>query len=106
MLILNIKKNTENFNQMYKRINKSSIVYNRDLKKLQDHIGLEKTLKSHLPRTSFTNIMMMGDVNHRDISNTLGHSSISITDEYLKTGFKNDGVDQVIKRTSESFGEE
>ena len=48
----------------------------------------------------------MGDVNHRDISNTLGHSSISITDEYIKTGFKNDGVDHVIKRTSESFGEE
>ena len=91
---------------LYQRINKTAIVYNRDLKKLQDHIGLEKTLKSHLPRTSFTNIMMMGDVNHRDISNTLGHSSISITDEYLKTGFKNDGVDQVIKRTSESFGEE
>lgn len=48
----------------------------------------------------------MGDVNHRDISNTLGHSSISMTHEYLKTGFKNDGVDQVIKRTSESFGKE
>lgn len=102
--------NKEDFNhipdQLYKRINKSSIVYNRDLKKLQEHLGLKKTLKSHLPRTSFTNIMMMGNVNHRDISNTLGHSSISVTDEYLKTGFKNDGVDQVIKRTSESFGEE
>lgn len=88
---------------LYQRINKTSIVYNRDLKKLQKHLGFEKTLKSHLPRTSFTNLMMMGDVSHRDISNTLGHSSISITDEYLKTGFKNDGVDQVIKRTSDSF---
>ena len=90
---------------LYQRINKTAIVYNRDLKKLQKHLGFEKTLKSHLPRTSFTNIMMMGDMNHRDISNTLGHSSISITDEYLKTGFKNDGVDTVIKRTSESFEE-
>lgn len=88
---------------LYKRINRSSIVYNRNLKELQRHLGLTKTLKSHLPRVSFTNLMMKGNVNHRDISNTLGHSSISITDEYLKTGFTNDGVDSIIKGTSQEF---
>lgn len=88
---------------LYKRINRSSIVYNRNLKELQRHLGLSKTLKSHLPRVSFTNLMMKGNVNHRDISNTLGHSSISITDEYLKTGFTNDGVDSIIKGTSQEF---
>lgn len=88
---------------LYKKINRSSIVYNRNLKELQEHLGLTKTLKSHLPRTSFTNLMMKGNVNHRDISNTLGHSSISITDEYLKTGFTNDGVDSIIKGTSQEF---
>lgn len=89
--------------KLYKKINRSSIVYNRNLKELQGHLGLTKTLKSHLPRTSFTNLMMKGNVNHRDISNTLGHSSISITDEYLKTGFTNEGVDSIIKGTSQEF---
>jgi site-specific recombinase XerD len=97
----------ENFSTVteehYKKINKASIVYNRNLKALQKSIGLKKTLKSHLPRTTFANLMMRGKVNHRDISNTLGHSSISITDEYLRTGFQNDGVDSVIQGTSDDF---
>lgn len=97
----------ENFSmvseELYDRINKTSIVYNRDLKNLQKLLNFKKTLKSHLPRTTFTNIMMKGKVNHRDISNTLGHSSISITDEYLRTGFNNEGVDSVIKGTSDNF---
>lgn len=99
--------NQDNFSNipenLYKKINRSSIVYNRNLKELQIHLGLTKTLKSHLPRVSFTNLMMKGNVNHRDISNTLGHSSISITDVYLKTGFTNDGVDSIIKGTSQEF---
>lgn len=89
--------------ELYDKINKTSIVYNRDLKTLQKYLNFNKILKSHLPRTTFTNIMMKGKVNHRDISDTLGHSSISITDEYLRTGFNNEGVDSVIKGTSDSF---
>ena len=101
--------NQESFNRipekLYSRINKSGINYNRDLKSLQVYLGINKTLKTHLPRTSFTNIMMTGKVNHRDISNTLGHSSVSITDEYLKTGFTNVGVDKIIKGTSDDFSQ-
>jgi site-specific recombinase XerD len=97
----------ENFSivseHLYDKISKTGIVYNRDLKRLQKTLDFNKTLKSHLPRTTFTNIMMKGKVSHRDISNTLGHSSISITDEYIKSGFNNDGVDSVIKGTSDSF---
>ena len=97
----------ENFSvvseHLYDKISKTGIAYNRDLKRLQKALNFNKTLKSHLPRTTFTNIMMKGKVSHRDISNTLGHSSISITDEYIKSGFNNDGVDSVIKGTSDSF---
>jgi site-specific recombinase XerD len=88
---------------LYRKINRSGIVYNRNLKELQKELGLTKTFKTHLPRTSFTNIMMLGKTSHRDISNTLGHSSISITDEYLKTGFQNPGVNDIIQKTSENF---
>lgn len=102
--------NNDNFSGateiQYRKINRASIVYNRHLKQLQEHLGMKKTLKTHLPRTSFTNLMMKGKVNHRDISNTLGHSSISVTDEYLKTGFTNDGVNSVIKGTSDDFKSE
>jgi site-specific recombinase XerD len=79
-------------------------VYNRNLKELQVALGLTTTFKTHLPRTSFTNLMMLGKVSHRDISNTLGHSSISITDEYLRTGFKNPGINETIQDTSEKYG--
>jgi site-specific recombinase XerD len=89
--------------ELYKKLHSAGVIYNRNLKELQTFLGIQKTLKTHLPRTSFTNIMMRGKVNHRDISNTLGHSTISITDEYLKTGFTNEGVNSVIQRTSEDF---
>jgi len=90
--------------ELYKKINRSGIVYNRNLKELQVALGLTTTFKTHLPRTSFTNLMMLGKVSHRDISNTLGHSSISITDEYLRTGFKNPGINETIQDTSEKYG--
>jgi site-specific recombinase XerD len=89
--------------ELYQKLHSAGVIYNRNLKELQTFLGIQKTLKTHLPRTSFTNIMMRGKVNHRDISNTLGHSTISITDEYLKTGFTNEGVNSVIQRTSEDF---
>lgn len=83
--------------EQYQKINKSGIVYNRNLKELQKLLKIEKSLKTHLPRVSFTNIMINTEgVSPHDIKETLGHSSISITDEYLKTGFNDGRVDEVI----------
>lgn len=83
--------------EQYKKINKSGIVYNRNLKELQKLLNIEKSLKTHLPRVSFTNIMINTEgVSPHDIKETLGHSSISITDEYLKTGFNDGRIDEVI----------
>lgn len=87
----------------YKKVNRAGIVCNRNLNELQKVVGISKSLSTHLPRTSFTNIMMKDKLNHRDISRTLGHSSVSITDEYLKTGFNDGAVDSVIQRTSSDF---
>lgn len=82
----------------YLRINKTSIVYNRNLKKLESTLNLTVTMKSHLPRTSFTNIMMEEGFNTRDISLILGHSSLSITDNYVKSGFRNKRTDDIIMK--------
>lgn len=80
----------------YKRINKVSIVYNRNLKELQKLVGLNKTLKSHLPRISYTNLMLnIEGISPYDIMEGLSHSSISITDVYLQTGFKKDKTDDI-----------
>jgi len=81
----------------YLRINKTSIVYNRNLKELQSLLKLTVSLKSHLPRTSFTNIMMEEGYHTRDISHILGHSSLSITDNYVKSGFRNKRTDNIIE---------
>lgn len=86
----------------YKRMNKVSIVYNRNLKELQKLVGLNKTLKSHLPRISYTNLMLNLDgVSPYDIMEGLSHSSLSITDVYLRTGFRKDNTDR-IQRNFES----
>ncbi len=82
----------------YLRINKTSIVYNRNLKNLQSILDLTVPMKSHLPRTSFTNIMMEEGFNTRDISLILGHSSLSVTDNYVKSGFRNKRTDDIIMK--------
>lgn len=80
----------------YIRINKSVIVYNRNLKELQQEVGLKKKLTSHLPRVTYTNLMLNLDgVSAYDIMEGLSHSSLSITDVYLRTGFKKDKTDDI-----------
>ncbi len=89
----------------YLRINKTSIVYNRNLKELQSLLDLTVPMKSHLPRTSFTNIMMEEGFNTRDISLILGHSSLSITDNYVKSGFRNKRTDNIIEKLGQGKDE-
>jgi hypothetical protein len=48
--------------------------------------------------------MSIDGINTRDISFNLGHSSISITDEYLKTGFNSKRVDAVQKKFEDYIG--
>lgn len=90
--------------EQYKKVNKAGILYNRHLKQLGHEIGLSKTLHTHLPRTSFANIMMGTSANHMDISKALGHSSLSVTDEYLNTGFNNGRIDEVLQGLGAQFG--
>jgi len=87
----------------YQKIHKSGVLYNKYLKELQKTVGLTKSLRTHLPRISFTNIMIgIEGINHYDISKKLGHSSITITDKYLETGFNSTKGDSV-QRTMDDF---
>ena len=88
----------------YRRINKTSIVYNRNLKKLQKLSGINKNLKSHLPRISYTNLMWNIDgVDTYDIMSGLNHSSIQITAAYLETGFRKDRTDEIHKKFNDDL---
>lgn len=89
--------------EQYKKINVAGIVYNRSLKQLPKLIGIDKTFSTHLPRTSFANIMMNSDATSMDISKALGHSSLSVTDEYLKTGFNDGRTDDVLRGLGDKF---
>ena len=90
--------------EQYVALNKRTIVYNRNLKDLQELVGITKTLRSHLPRISYTNLMLNLDgVSIYDISESLGHSSIAITDEYLKTGFRKDKTDDIQKQFEDTI---
>lgn len=89
--------------EQYKKVNKAGIVYNRQLKQLQRFVGIDKTFSTHLPRTSFANIVMNSGASTMDVSKALGHSSLSVTDEYLKTGFNNGRTDEVLKSLGGQF---
>ena len=74
--------------EQYKILKHVTIVYNRKLKKLQEACQVNTTLTSHVARHSFTNLLLtMSDVNLYDISQSLGHSSITVTQNYINSGF-------------------
>jgi integrase len=86
----------------YKKVKHATIMYNRRLKKIGDFQGLK--LSSHAARHSYTNLMLtMNDVNLYDLSQSLGHSSIAITQNYINSGFNKDRVDHLNREFSRQF---
>ena len=89
----------------YKMIKHATIVYNRILKVLQQRSGISTPLTSHVARHSFTNLLLtLEDVNLYDLSQSLGHSSISITENHIKSGFNLSRIDDINKKLSNKFG--
>lgn len=86
----------------YKKVKHATIVYDRRLKKIGSLLGLK--LSSHSARHSYTNLMLtMNDVNLYDLSQSLGHSSIAITQNYINSGFNKDRVDHLNREFSRQF---
>ncbi|HTB52927.1 MAG TPA: phage integrase SAM-like domain-containing protein [Ferruginibacter sp.] len=101
-------KDVTDFNNLelaqYKNINTQTINYNNSLKRLAeiceidlptDNAGHIK-IASHTSRHTFANlVLMIKDVNTYDLQQMLRHSSIAVTNKYLKDGFntnKQDGI--------------
>ena len=66
-------------------IGSKNTIVNKNLKILADMIGFDGKLTFHIARHSFADISRKKGVNVYDISKLLGHSSISITEQYLRS---------------------
>ena len=77
-----------------KALNSSIIVYNRRLKKVQKECNIKTNITSHMARHIYTNLLLkMDGVNLYDVSQSLGHANIKITEEYLSSGFNTEKLD-------------
>ena len=98
------KKLTE---RQYKLIKHHTIVYNRNLKRVQELCGIETKITSHVSRHSFTNLLLrLENVNLYDISQSLGHSSLKITENYLRGGFNIEKIDYLNNTISKRYRKE
>ena len=87
--------------QQYKSLKHSTIVYNRKLKEVSQRSKIETELSSHVARHSFTNLLLnMDNVNLYDVSQSLGHKNITITQSYIQSGFNSQKVDYINKNLS------
>ena len=103
----NIKENND-FSKLsleqYKALKHATIIYNRRLKKVQEICNITTNMTTHLARHSFTNILLtMKDVNLYDISQSLGHANITITENYIRSGFNIEKVDYINKDLSQKY---
>jgi site-specific recombinase XerD len=74
---------------LYKLMSSKTALYNSRLKRLQELAGLNKTLTSHLMRSTFATILYVdGDEDIYMVSKMLGHSKVSTTEAYLKSNMK------------------
>jgi integrase len=90
--------------EQYVKIKHHTIVYNRKLKEIQKSCGIKTNISSHVSRHTFTNLLLrMDNVNLYDISQSLGHSSIKITENYLASGFNTEKTDYLSNNLSDRF---
>ena len=59
------------------------VVYNRNLKRLEGFTGTTIRITSHTPRHTYTNLLLKNNADVYSISKGLGHSKLSITENYL-----------------------
>jgi site-specific recombinase XerD len=95
--------NTTLSKEQYNHILSRTTIYNKQLKRLQKACDIEITLTSHIPRHTYTNLMI--ELTNRDIytiSKTLGHSRLSTTDHYIDD-FNLDKISDDLNSLSSEF---
>jgi integrase len=77
-------------------IHKRTVVYNRQLKRLQAQFNIPLNITSHVARHTFANIALSCGASHTDLMMILGHSSLEITTKYLSSGFQSESKDKAL----------
>lgn len=67
----------------YNHLQSRITVYNRNLKRLEQLTGTNIRITSHTPRHTYTNLLLSINTDVYSISKSLGHSNLSITENYL-----------------------
>ena len=80
---------------LFKKLESIAVVFNRELKTVAEKAEIKKKLSSHIARHSFADIARK-KVSVYDIKMMLGHSSVSITEAYLKS-LDNDSMDKAME---------
>lgn len=82
---------------LLQHVNAKNSLLNKYLGKLAEMTGIEKKLSMHIARHSFANIARQKNASVYDISKSLGHSSLKITETYLSK-FDTKSQDATIKK--------
>ena len=89
--------------RQYRKLKNNSIVYNRNLKDIQKIAQIDTLLTTHVARHTYTSLLMNSDnVNLYEISKSLGHSDVLITQNYISR-FDTARLDNLNKGVAEKF---
>lgn len=82
--------------QMYNTVNAKNSYINKYLNEIAQLAEIKKHISFHISRHSFADIARKKNANVYDISKLLGHSSIKITEAYLKN-FDSESMDKTME---------
>lgn len=72
--------------ERYNKVQSLTASWNRFAKELGEFLGINNKLCSHVMRHTYTSLLLYdGKANIKEVSQTLGHQNIAITNKYIKT---------------------
>lgn len=103
--LLKYSKLKELTKEQYVSLNKLRCLYNQNLVRLRKHYKLDiEKISSHAGRYSWTNILLdIEGVNLLDISRSLGHKNLSITESYIERNFGLNKLENLGSKMSDKF---
>jgi site-specific recombinase XerD len=92
-----ILKNDLTEKQLFGRYRRCLKIFNINLKFIAEKIGIEDSLTSYVSRHSFATHLKFNNVSADVISQIMGHSSVAVTNSYLKD-FEDDIIDDAFSK--------
>ncbi len=90
------KASPELITYLFQKLESQITLYNLSLKTIAEKAGIKKNITSHIARHSFADIARKKDISVYDIQKMLGHSTIKVTEVYLKS-LDNDAMDKAME---------